>query len=64
MYPQINLAGGFTNPNPENTVAPPGIPGLASPGSPTDQSTSLLRVVVAEKFRVAPPVGLLIYSVN
>lgn len=64
MYPQINLAGGFTNPTPVNTVAPSGIPGLASPGSPTDTSTALLRVVVAEKFRVAPPVGLLFYSIN
>lgn len=57
MYPQINLAGGFTNPTPVNTIAAPsGVPDFPAPGSPTDPSTSLLRVVVAEKFRVAPPV--------
>lgn len=57
MYPQINLAGGFTNPTPVNTIADPsGVPGFPAPGSPAEPSTSLLRVVVAEKFRVAPPV--------
>jgi hypothetical protein len=56
MYPQINLAGGFTNPAPINTAGSSGVQGFIGPGSPTDTSTSLLRVVVAEKLRVAPPV--------
>jgi hypothetical protein len=57
MYPQINLAGGFTNPAPVNTAAAPtGVNGFIAPGSPSEQS-SFQRVVLAEKFRIAPPVS-------
>ena len=53
MYPQINHAGGFTNPTSAQGESSSGANGFA--GSPNEPSTTL-RVVVAEKFRVAPPV--------
>ena len=55
MYPQINLTGGFTNPLPIQTPASGSI-SFNGPGSPGSEQSTSLRVVVAEKFRVAPPV--------
>jgi hypothetical protein len=59
-YPSLNADGGFTNPTPAAAPLPSlyGVVASARPtAAPADRaSATALRVVIAERFRTAPPV--------